>query len=260
MPKSNVTQKPPPPKYSPYDSRPAGSAPAGRASRMSNAVPFEEIEDGRFYNASISFTPTVAGGRTPGSIPKHRVLVNRVERGDKPSVELYYVTTFGGRSPTAFHGRHNDDWRMYLPMAPEQQIGYLSLSSVPPVIRGWLNFARPMLIRYSSDLSGSKKLRHPPESLGVAVPLPHGPVIIMDWGAQYIKAMKSSWNKTMDSTKVINQNRWPGCAELLHDTFLPQKDAGHDLNPERSSDEDGEEWLGITGVCSLLTARVRLYE
>lgn len=261
MPRSNAhpVSKPSPlsrVRHHPY-AQPANNV-TGRNPRIheSTIVPFKDIEIGRFYNCAISFTPILPGGRVPGMMPKHRVLVTRIEsQANEHSVEVFYMTTFGGRTPALFHDTQSENRHMYLPFEPEQLAGRVSLSSNPPVIRGWLNFARPVLVTYSDDLPGPRKLRHAPESAGVRIPLRHGPIVIGGWGLQYAKEMKVAWQDTIDTPTSGSSRAWATRAQRLFEIFSGRKLAVEGMatsvaGEERvgEEEEDEEEWGGITGV------------
>lgn len=236
-------------RHHPYANNLAGHNPS---IYQSTIVPFEQIKVGQFYNCGISFTPIRPGGRVPGMIPKHRVLVTRIERHDgEQSVEYFYLTTFGGRTPTIFHGLGSVKRHMYLPFAPAELPGYLSLESDPTVMRGYLNFARPLLVAYTDDIPGPQKLQHAPESTGIQIPLRHGPIVIQGSGLQYARDMKSAWHDSMDTWNEDGGKNWAARAQLLLERFSEQKEATMKAGPlsgEEGDEEDDKEWGGITGV------------
>lgn len=264
MPKSTIISKSPPLsqlRRPPYRRRAADTAASGHALQQSTIIPLEEIQCGHFYNCSISFTPVGRGRRVPRTIPKHRVLVKEVDTtAGERLVEIFYLTTFSGSTPSAFHGSRNDKRRMYLPMEPHAHLGYLSLASSPPLMCGWLNFARPMLVRYTDDLPSARKLRRAPESVGATIPLRHAAIVLPDWALEYTTQMCYAWKDTINSTALGRQREWPARAKRLHDTFIARKNSEQGMARSRPEDEgeDGEEWAGITDVCSRPTTWGRL--
>lgn len=187
-------------------------------------------------------------------IPKHCVLVTRIERHDgEQSVEYFYLTTFGGRTPTIFHGLGSVKQHLYLPFAPAELPGYLSLESDPPVMRGYLNFARLLLVAYTDDIPGPRKLQHAPESAGIQIPLRHGPIVIRGSGLQYARDMKSAWHDSMDTWNEDGGKNWAARAQQLLERFSEQKEVTMKAGTlsgegEEGDEEDEEEWGGITGV------------
>lgn len=227
------------------------SDPAGRnvSIYQSTIVPFEQIKVGQFYNCCISFTPLRPGGRVPGTIPKHRVLVTRVETYNydgQQSVEYFYLTTLGGQTPAIFHGKGSVKQHMYLPFAPAEIPGYLSLESDPPVMCGYLHFAQPLLVDYAKDLRGSRKLRHAPGGSGIQIPLRHGPIVVGGSGLQYAGEMKLAWQGSMGCQNEDSGKNWAARAQQLLEKFSEQKEVTMEEGDE--GDEEEEEWGGITGV------------
>lgn len=128
--------------------------------KISNVVQFADLEIGAYYNCAISFQAKTPDIKVPTALPKHRVILSRLCEVTH-TVEVYYLTTFGGKhDPSTFHVNHELKKLMYLPVAPLVHEKYLSISSSPPVIRGWCNFAQPAEIFYGDETPSRQLLRH----------------------------------------------------------------------------------------------------
>lgn len=160
-------------------------------------VPFNELVVGNFYNAAVAFNPDGARRTVPQSMIRHRILLTHIDRRRK-AVYVDYVTTFGnGRhTPTRFHSDLNKR-HMYIPFAPLDFPGYLSVASTPPLMKGWLNFADSCVIDYNAGISVKRMIPHAPESVGIGPPLRNGPIVMEEVQLGYVNAMHGSWKATV---------------------------------------------------------------
>lgn len=199
------------------------------------------------------FVGNNSSSKVPTALPKHRVLVSRISE-ESHTVEVYYLTTFAGKlNPVTFHKNHPMKRLMYIPVAPLIHDNYLSITSTPPVIRGWCNFVQPAVIRYEDETPSRELLRHCPESVGINPPLWHGRITIDTWHMKYLRAMSTGWGNTIHLKSPVQD--WIVKARHLKEKYSAKvevkPEGGAVDDPETKDWSDEPEWTGITCVSSM---------
>lgn len=153
-----------------------------RAQRLPTSrplVPFECLKVGQFYNCAISFKPITRGGKVPEALPKHKVLL-AAKVLEYPAVEAFCLTTFGGRTLAKFNGIEGVSREEYISVGGiavgNQLTKYLGIESTPPVMKGWLNFVRPIMVEYDDTAPHRKRVCYASESTKTINPPPQVPM------------------------------------------------------------------------------------